>query len=62
MDKIKDIAALLFACGDSRPDAFVPAHSGMAASTLRNTAVDYRMAYIPLSAIICRLKRRLSKN
>ena len=57
-DKVEDIMALFFASDDDCPNTLALAHACLAASVLRNTPIDNRMAYIPLSAVICRLKHR----
>jgi hypothetical protein len=55
MDKLEDIVILFFAGGDGRPYPFAPAHTGLAAGALRDTAVDHSVADFALGSIICRL-------
>ena len=62
MDKIKDIAVLLFAGGDGGPNAFAPAHTGLAASPLGNTAIDNRMTNLAFGAIVGWLDIRLGQK
>ena len=57
MDELKDISLLLLAGGDGRPDAFAPSHSGLAACALRDTAINDRVANVPLRAVVGRLKK-----
>jgi len=44
MDELKNISVLLFTCGDCRPDTLAPAHTGIAASTLRYPPVNHSSA------------------
>ena len=55
MDKLKDISVLLFAGRYCCPDAFAPAHAGLATSSLGNPAVDDGMADFTLGTIVGRL-------
>ena len=55
MDKIKHISRLFFAGGDGGPDSFAPAHAGLSARSLGDTAVNNDMANFSLGAIIGRL-------
>ena len=55
VDKVEDVAVLLFAGGDGGPDAFAPAHAGLAPRSLRDAAIDHRMANLAFGAIVRRL-------
>ena len=57
MDKIKDISLLFLAGGKGSPDAFAPAHAGLAASALRNFSVDHHGSNLPFGAVVGRLDR-----
>jgi len=46
MDKIKNILFLFFAGGNSRPDAFAPAHAGLASGALHKSGDIYEQAFV----------------
>ncbi len=52
MDKIKHILRLFFAGSDGGPDSFAPAHAGLSARSLSDTAVNNDMANFSLGAVI----------
>lgn len=62
MDKIKNILFLFFAGGNSRPDSFAPAHTGLAPGTLGNPAVDNGMANLAFACNIGRLDTWLGQK
>ena len=62
MHIIKGIPLLLFAGRNRCPDAFAPAHTSIAASTLCYPSVNHHRTNPPLSSIIGRLNTRLSQK
>ena len=62
MDKIKNILALLFTGRDDCPDAFAPAHSGLAAGSLCNPSINHHGANLTFGAIIGRLDIRVGQE
>jgi hypothetical protein len=52
MNKIKDILVLFFAGCDRHPDAFAPAHAGLAADSLCDSPVDHDGANLTLGSIV----------
>src|SRR3989339_1499809 len=62
MNKLKDISVLLFTSRNGSPDTLTPAHTGLSACTLRDTAVNNRMANFSFAAVIGRLNSRLGQK
>ena len=62
MDKVKDILTLFSTGRDGCPDAFAPAHTGLAAGSLRNPSINYHRANLTFRPIIGRLYIRLGQE
>src|SRR6056297_1030427 len=62
MNEIENILFLFFAGSDYRPDTLAPAHSGIAAGTLCDPAVNDGMTNLPFGTIISRLNVRFRQE